>query len=85
MPLFRCRHEEQHFRALDARAPPSTKLVYKASVHLIDRPQNDAPPFRIVRVDLEYMGNGDVVGDGPVMLNIARENGNHFVPLERAG
>ena len=41
--------------------------------------------FRIVCIDLEYEGNGDVVGEGPVILHIARENGNHFLPLERAG
>lgn len=36
---------------------------------------------RIVCVDTEFLGNGDVLGNGALSLFIARENGNHFVPL----
>ena len=39
--------------------------------------------FRIVVVDVEYLGHGDVAGDGPTTFHIARENGNHFIPLIR--
>ena len=39
--------------------------------------------FRIVCVDLEFPGNGDVEGTGTRSLYIARENANHFVPLHR--
>ena len=39
--------------------------------------------FRIIAVDVEFLGNGDVLGEGPNTLHLARENGNHFVPLSR--
>ena len=42
---------------------------------------SDPASFRVVCVDLRYAGNGDVVGQGPHTLYIAREGGNHFVPL----
>ena len=32
-------------------------------------------------VDLMFEGNGEVVGTGPMVLYIAREHGNHFIPL----
>ena len=37
--------------------------------------------FRIVCVDLAFVGNGDVEGTGPTTLYIAREGASHFVPL----
>ena len=38
--------------------------------------------FQVFCIDLDnYDGNGDVVGSGSRTLRIARENGNHFVPL----
>ena len=47
--------------------------------------ENDATfhpdDFKVVCVDLLYIGNGDVVGGGAQTLHIARENANHFVPL----
>jgi len=41
----------------------------------------DTSLFRVVCVDLDRMEHGDAVGDGDVTFYIARENGNHFVPL----
>ena len=41
----------------------------------------DPDRFRIVCIDRQYRGNGDVEGNGPVALHIARVNANHFVPL----
>ena len=44
----------------------------------------DPSRFSIFCLDLDaYQGNGDVVGSGGAILRIARENGNHFVPLLR--
>ena len=37
--------------------------------------------FRVVCIDMAFPGNGDVEGDGPMTLHIAREHANHFVPL----
>jgi len=39
--------------------------------------------FKIVCVDVMFIGNGDVEGNGATVLYIARQNGNHFVPLLR--
>ena len=36
---------------------------------------------RIVCVDIQFLGNGDVLGDGGLTLYIARENVIHMVPL----
>eukprot|EP00973_Karenia_brevis_P039035 5390351-Karenia_brevis.AAC.1 len=30
---------------------------------------------------MNLIGSGDVVGHGPLMIAIARQNGNHFVPF----
>eukprot|EP00973_Karenia_brevis_P036162 4986778-Karenia_brevis.AAC.1 len=30
---------------------------------------------------MNHIGSGDVVGHGPLVIAIARQNGNHFVPL----
>ena len=43
----------------------------------------DPESFRVVCVDLQYPGNGDVVGQGAQTLYIARGGANHFVPLRR--
>ena len=40
--------------------------------------------FRIVCVDMMFIGSGDVEGDGPISIYIARQNANHFVPLLRS-
>ena len=37
--------------------------------------------YKTVCVDVELMGNGDVVGTGSNTLYMARVGGNHFVPL----
>ena len=39
--------------------------------------------FQIICVGADFIGHGDVVGDGPIKLYLARQNGNHFVPLVR--
>ena len=36
---------------------------------------------RVVCVDTEFLGNGDVLGTRALTLFIARENGNRFAPL----
>ena len=36
---------------------------------------------RVVCVDIAYLGNGDVLGDGGLTLYVARENVNRSVPL----
>ena len=47
------------------------------------KPKLSSHTFKVVCVDLTYLGNGDVVGSGPKTLYIARENGCHFAPLFR--
>jgi len=41
----------------------------------------DMSMFRIVCVDLQYLGQGDIIGNGDVTFHIARVHGNHFIPL----
>ena len=41
----------------------------------------DSRQFKIVCVDMLYIGSGDVEGDGQRTLCIAWQNRNHFVPL----
>ena len=40
-----------------------------------------ADNFKLVCIDLFFVGHGDVVGDGLETLYLAREDANHFVPL----
>lgn len=40
---------------------------------------------RLVCVDLEHDGNGDVVGNGSKTIYLARVHQNHFVPLKFIG
>ena len=47
------------------------------------RPKASHCRYKIVCADLTYMGNGEVVGSGPIKLYVARENTNHFIPLLR--
>ena len=37
--------------------------------------------YKIICVDANFIGNGDVEGNGATILYIARQNANHFVPL----
>jgi len=39
--------------------------------------------FTIICADRDFDGNGDKVGNGPILLHILRVHGNHFVPLIR--
>jgi hypothetical protein len=49
-----------------------------------EKPRVTPQTVRIVAVDLNMPGHGDVVGEkGCFPLYIARQNGNHFVPLTR--
>ena len=41
----------------------------------------DADDFKVVCIDLLYIGHGDVLGCGPQTLYLARGNANHFVHL----
>ena len=45
--------------------------------------QFETSDYKVVCVDANMRGNGDVQGDGGTTLYIARENMNHFVPLRR--
>ena len=56
-------------------------------VALLDRDPNN---FNITCFDLDFRGHGEVVGnmdesgnEGIIYLYVARENGNHFVPLHK--
>ena len=37
--------------------------------------------FKLICVDIEYAGHGEVVGAGHTALYIARVHANHFIPL----
>jgi hypothetical protein len=57
-------------------------LILLGEGNKLGRPlQLEPSKFRVVCVDLELEGHGDVVGEGTRTLYIAREHGNHFVPL----
>ena len=43
----------------------------------------DPSVYKVVCVDAQFIGNGDVEGNGVNILYIARQNANHFVPLLR--
>ena len=47
------------------------------------RPPGASAHYTVICVDLGHIGNGDVVGTGPMEIRIARVHGNHFVPLIR--
>eukprot|EP00973_Karenia_brevis_P017773 2441799-Karenia_brevis.AAC.1 len=40
-----------------------------------------ASNLRVVCMDMNHIGSDDVVGCGPLMIALARQNGNDFVPL----
>ena len=46
------------------------------------RPEpRDPADMQFICADLEYVGHGDIVGDGPLVFHVARVHSNHFVPL----
>ena len=57
---------------------------------VIELVEKDSEDFKITCIDLDFRGHGEVVGnfddsglEGIISLYIARENGNHFVPLHK--
>ena len=62
-----------NFLTLDLRWAKVVDLLLGNSERAVRR---DA--VRIVCVDTEFLGNGDVLGTGELSLFIARENGNRF-------
>ena len=81
----------QRFKAGPDRVTAGNYLTFH--VHWRDIVQllgRDPNAYNITCVDLDFPGNGEVVGnmdvtgnEGIVHLYIARENGNHFVPLHK--
>ena len=60
---------------------------WKGVVELLEKDPDD---YKITCIDLDFHGHGEVVGnvgdaghEGIISLYIARENGNHFVPLHK--
>ena len=41
----------------------------------------DPEDYKVVCIDVLYLGSGDVAGNGATKIYIARQNANHFVPL----
>ena len=62
---------------------------WKATVDLLfkydmsGKPKLTHEQVNIICVDVEYVGNGEVVGTGQLVLHIARVHGNHFIPLNK--
>ena len=65
-----------NFLTLDLHWESVVDLLFQNSGRSL---RSDA--VRIVCVDTQFLGNGDVRGTGGLSLFIARENGNRFVPL----
>ena len=43
-----------------------------------------ADDFKLICVDLLYVGHGDVKGSGQTVVHLARVGANHFIPLVSA-
>ena len=67
-----------NYLALDLHWDSVIKILGEVAHRQLD-PNN----FRVICVDLCFTANGDVNGNGPMTLHIARINQNHFIPLER--
>ena len=70
---------KSNYLTLDYHWMAAIDLLFQADTS--GMPKLDHRRFRIICVDLRYIGNGDVVGEGPREVIIARENANHFIPL----
>ena len=68
-----------NFLTLHAHWRDAVDLLFQWDVS--GKPRLTHTTFRIVCVDLVHLGHGDVVGDGPHTIYIAREGQVHFVPL----
>ena len=69
----------ENFLEFRAHALEIVNLLARAAA--LDGDPIDTAVFRIICVDLDHLDHGDFVGNGDVTLYIARENGNHFIPL----
>ena len=67
---------DQNYLTLDLHWAAVVELLGQAAGHRLS-----PSTFRVRCVDVEFLGNGDVVGEGTTTLDIARINFNHFVPL----
>jgi len=70
-----------NFLDFRAHGPTIIRLLTNAARRGSGEAPLDTSLFRIICVDLQYVGHGDIVGDGHVTLHVARVNGNHFIPL----
>jgi len=68
-----------NFLDFRAHAPAIIRIIANAVRRGAD--PMDTSIFRLVCVDLDRLEHGDCVGTGDVTLYIAREDGNHFIPL----
>ncbi|CAE8629629.1 unnamed protein product, partial [Polarella glacialis] len=71
-----------NFLELDPRWRDVVKLLSVAAVNLEKGQSLDPSRFRIICVDFDYPGHGDVVGTGERTPCIGRVNENHF-PLQQ--
>ena len=72
---------EENFLTLQHHWRAIIELLFEADES--GKPKASSDIFTIVCVDLTYRDNGEVVGQGPFKLHIAREETIHFVPLIR--
>ena len=76
---------EEKYLELQQHWKDAVDLLFEADVS--GKPKMRHNRFRIICVDLDFIGNGEVVqGEGPlplISLYIARVNQNHFIPLIR--
>ena len=72
---------QDNFLTLHAHWRDAVDLLFQWDIS--GKPKLTHTAFRVVCVDLVHVGNGDVVGDGPHTIHMAREGQVHFVPLIR--
>jgi hypothetical protein len=71
-----------NFLDFQVHGPTILRLLSEAASRQEGGAPVDMSMFQIVCVDLQYMGNGDIAGNGLVKLFMARERGCHFIPLK---
>lgn len=73
--------KRSNFLDFQAHGPTILRLISEAASRQQGGTPLDMSMFQIVCVDLQYVGNGDIAGNGRVKLFMARERGCHFIPL----